>query len=305
MEKSMKYNFQMLEKRILDALTSTDLEKLFYQFGQIEGATLVSGVGGSSVVASYVAKVLNEKNGLVAVPCEPRDFRYQNLQGFKNVIACSYSGNNYGVQLALSNSLNHYLLSNQKMEDDSVVSLTYKTTLEKERSFISLAATLIPITMLLQYYRNTHEWNPIKEKNDFSFDVHCDAFEIFSGWDTSTAAKFLESTFVESAIGIPIVHDKYSFCHGRHTFGYHYQNIAIYFNTHTEFDKMILEELRPYYKEIVVLESDCTNVVERDYDFLVQAMYLSKYIAKSQEVDLADLDHSPLAKKLYNYHGEI
>ena len=37
---------------------------------------------------------------------------YKSLTGYSNVIACSYSGNNFGVDLAFRNDLKKYLLSN-------------------------------------------------------------------------------------------------------------------------------------------------------------------------------------------------
>lgn len=45
---------------------------------------------------------------------------------------------------------------------------------------------------------------------------------------------------VESGIGLPIIHDKYSYCHGRSTLATTNNNIAIYFNLNTELDKLLL-----------------------------------------------------------------
>ena len=121
----------------------------------------------------------------------------------------------------------------------------------------------------------------------FDFDVNCDCFEIFSGIDTSTTAKFLESTFVESGIGIPIVHDKYSFCHGRSTTSINYNNIAIYLNMGTELDKLLMEELRKYYKDFVELNGSFLGSILGDYRMLIDAMYLTKYVAEQKEKDLS------------------
>lgn len=52
-------------------------------------------------------------------------------------------------------------------------------------------------------------------------------FEIFSGYETSTSSKYLEPTMLLSGIGIPIVHDKYTYCHGRSTLSTQNNNIAI------------------------------------------------------------------------------
>ena len=244
MEKNMKENFEKLERRVFDTLNNTDLKKINYELSRINGPTLISGVGGSSVVSEYASKILSQKNRIITRNTEPRDFKYMDSNLYENVLACSYSGNNYGVDLAFDNKLRHYLLASKPNEQDSVINLTYNNCEDKEKSFISLAATLIPCSVLLNYYIN-NEWYRIiddLESYDFNFDTNCDAYEIFSGFDTSTASKYLESTMVESGIGIPIIHDKYSFCHGRSTLSTVSNNIAIYFDTGTELDKLLLDE---------------------------------------------------------------
>ena len=243
MEKNMKINFDFLRERVVDSLDNTDLEFIRNELSKLTEPTLFSGVGGSSVVSEFGAKVINAKNGIVSVNSEPRDFLYRNNGAFRNVVACSYSGNNYGVELSFLIGLKKYLLSNNSFDDNDVTYLKYNTTIDKERSFISLGATLIPVSILMNYYLNGKN-SPILdsiEETSFDFDLESDFYEIFSGYDTSTASKYLESTMVESGIGIPIVHDKYSYCHGRSTLGINYNGIAIYYNRNTEFDRMMLE----------------------------------------------------------------
>ena len=249
MEKNMQINFKFLKERVIDSLENTDLEFIRNELSKLDKPTLFSGVGGSSVVSKFGKKVINSKNGIVSVNSEPRDFLYRNNTAFRNIIACSYSGNNYGVELSFIKSLKKYLLSNNSFADSNVTYLKYTTTIDKERSFISLGATLIPISILMNYYlngKNTPMLDCIEETS-FNFDLESNIYEIFSGYDTSTVSKYLESTMIESGIGIPIVHDKYSYCHGRSTFGINYKSIAVYYNRNTEFDKMVLEELKKYY----------------------------------------------------------
>ena len=304
MEKNMKENFEKLERRVIDTLNSTDLDRINYELHKIDGPTLISGVGGSSVVSEYASKVLAFKNGIITRNTEPRDFRYMSTNGYKNVLACSYSGNNYGVELAFDNDLKHYLLASKPNEKDGIVNLTYNCQ-NKEKSFISLAATLIPCSILLNYYVD-NKLNSFGEVNNYDFDVECDAFEIFSGFDTSTASKYLESTMVESGIGVPIVHDKYSYCHGRSTLSTVSNNIAIYFDSGTELDRLLLEEIRKYYKDVIILNSRLskTSIVD-EYYLLINCMYLTKYLAEKKEKDLSGVDYNPIVKKLYKYNGKI
>lgn len=304
MEKNMKDNFEKLESRVFNSLYYTDLERLNYLLSLIDGTTLVSGVGGSSVVSLFASKVLSVKNHVIACNVEPRDFKYMDISLFKNVLACSYSGNNYGVELAFLNDLKHYLLSSKGNDREDIINLTYNDS-DKEKSFVSLSATLIPCSILLNYYLNNDKERIIDnlESYNYDFDVNCDAFEIFSGYETAVASKFLESTFIEAGIGIPVVHDKYSYCHGRSTLSTVYNNIAIYLNTNTELDRLLLEELYKYYKDVIVIDS--FNGILSEYNCLVKCMYLAKYIAECKSKDLSGVDYNPIVKRLYKYNGNL
>ena len=307
MEKNMQVNFEILKERVVDSLDNTDLEFIRNELSKLNMPTIFSGVGGSSVVSEFGAKIINAKNGIITVNSEPRNFLYRNNSAYRNVIACSYSGNNYGVELSFLRQLRKYLLSNNLFDDSDVTYLKYSTTIDKERSFISLGATLIPVSILMSYYLDGKN-NPILdsiEEASFNFDLESDVYEIFSGYDTSTASKYLESTMVESGIGIPVVHDKYSYCHGRSTLGINYNGIAIYYNRNTEFDRMLLEELKYYYNTIITINSKFGDQILDDYQMLIQSMYLTKYVAEKKSKDLSKVKYSPIAKKIYRYNGEI
>lgn len=302
MEK-MEGNFKNLERRVFDSLYKTDLNKINYELSQIEGPTLVSGVGGSSVVSEYASKVLSKKNHIITRNVEPRDFKYLDLSLYQNVLSCSYSGSNYGVEISFLNNLKHYLLSSK--ESKNAINLTY-TILDKEKSFISLAATLIPCAVMLNYYLKYDGKERIIDDLDsynFNFDAICDAYEIFTGFETSSCSKYLESTLVESGIGIPIIHDKYSYCHGRSTTSIVKNNIAIYFNNDKELDKLLLEEIPKYYKDVIVLDYD--NNLFGEFKLLVKCMYLTKHIAEAKNKDLSKVEYNPIVKKLYKYHGNL
>jgi hypothetical protein len=298
----MEENFEKLERRVFDSLSSTDLDRINYELSKINGPTLVSGVGGSSVVSNYGSKILSIKNNIITRNTEPRDFRYLNIDVYKNVLACSYSGNNYGVELAFDNNLNHYLLASKINDKEDIINLSYVCE-DKEKSFISLAATVIPCSILLNYYLN--DKGIIIDSFDeesFSFDTNCDAYEIFTGYDTSTLSKFLESTMVESGIAIPIIHDKYSYCHGRSTLSKVCNNNAIYFDTNTELDRLLIEEIKKYYNEVIVIKN---SGLLSEYKNLIKCLYLTKYIAESKEKDISDVDYNPIVKKLYKYNGQL
>ena len=305
MEKNMFVNFEYLDKRVLDSLEHTDLDYIRHELSNIKNSTIISGVGGSSVVSEFASKVIGKKNNIITINSEPRDFLYRNYVGFKNVISCSYSGNNYGVDLSFNNDMKKYLLSNNAFDDKEVTYLEYKTTIDKERSFISLGATLIPISVLLNYYLGEKDLLKYIEEEKFDFNTDSDIFEIFTGYDTSSSSKYLESTLAESGIGIPIVHDKYAYCHGRSTLGINYKSNIVYFNRGTEFDSFMLEELKQYSDNIITINSKYSDDILDDYQMLVKSMYLTKYIAEYKNKDLSKVEYSPIVKKLYKYSGNI
>lgn len=303
----MNINFELLGNRVIDSLNNTDIDSNNKILKSIDKPTIVSGVGGSSVVSEFTSKVLSDKNNIITENREPRDCKYKKLTGYSNIIACSYSGNNLGVDLSFDNKLKHYLLSNNTRED--CTNITYKTTIDKEKSFISLAATLIPISNILTYYLDGDKDRVIdiinNYYNKFNFNTDCNAYEIFTGSDTSTVSKYLESTLVESGIGIPIVHDKYSFCHGRSTIGLEYNNNCIFINTNTKLDKLLLDNIKDHYNEMIIIDSDYKDKYEREFDMLIKSMYLTKYIAKAKNKDLTNVEYADFNKNLYKYNGDI
>ena len=116
MEKNMKVNFDYLKERVSDALVHTDLEYIRSQLLSLKEPTIFSGVGGSNVVSEYGTKVINKANNIITINSEPRDFIYRNNSPFKNVISCSYSGNNYGVELSFLNSLKKFYILTKILE---------------------------------------------------------------------------------------------------------------------------------------------------------------------------------------------
>lgn len=302
----MEENFLKLEKRIKETLHDTDLEEVFSILEQLKEPTICTGVGGSNVVSTFMSKVLEAKNGIIATNLEMRDLLYCHVKTYQNIAIASYSGKNYGVELAFHTPLNSYLLSTYEREN--VQNITYKNQ-DKEYSFISLAATLIPMSILLSYY--------LDGKNDLIFEIlentempmfkepSQNVYEIMSGYEYKTATSFLESTFTEAGIGIPIVHDKYAYCHGRSTLGYYVHPNMIYFNGNTELDKRMLKEFPKYYDQVISMDYKYEDRVVNDFYLTYKSMLLAKQIALFQKKDLSIVDYSPLVRKLYYFKGEM
>lgn len=307
MKPNMHDNFKLLEERVLDSLEKTDLERIKYHLKKIDTPTITTGVGGSSVVSTYAAKVLSTKNGIIAEHQEPRDMLYKSLKGYDNVLACSYGGKNYGVKTSFENDLNKYLLSRNESEREGIINITYDTSLSNEDSFISLGATLIPMSIMLAYY-NDNDISVIKEilqtAREYQVDIN-GVYEILSGFDTNTTSTYLESTLVEAGLASPVVHDKYSLCHGRTTLSYHHDHALIHLDRNTKLDKLYEEELPQYYQNIIQLEGMYQDPIIDDFYLTYQAMLLSKAMASSKGRDLSRMDYSPAVKKLYKYNDEM
>lgn len=303
MKADMYDNFKLLESRVIDTLEKTDLEKIKKELKKLTTPTICTGVGGSNVVSNFASKVLSTKNGCLTINSEPRDLIYMNLSNYDNVISCSYGGNNYGVKTAFNNELKKYLLTTNPRP--GVTNLEYSSTIEQEDSFISLAATLMPMSILLAYYTD-NDLSLIKKVLETKKDYHIirsNLYEIMSGYETSTAATFLESTLTESGIAIPLVSDKYGYCHGRSTLSYNNQASAVIYNRNTELDNKFLTDFPKYYQEVIKIDSKYQDQIIDDFYFTYQSMLLAKAIAENTNQDLSRVNYSPLVKKLYYYKG--
>ncbi len=304
MKDNMNDNFSKLQARVFDSIGKTDLLAIRNILSTIKDPTLVSGVGGSSVVSLFLSKVLSAKNNIICEDVTPRDLNYKNLQGFKNIIVCSYGGLNYGVTTAFNHDLTKYLLA--RNTKDEIINLQYQND-DLEKSFISLAATLIPMTISLMYYLDndpTIIYEILNSSPQFDFIDH-DIYEILTGYETSTAARFMESTLVEAGLAIPILHDKYDYCHGRTTLGFQQDHGLLFFNNHNELDQLYSEILNHAYHNIITIDRKYDDHIINDYYFTYISMLLCKKIAEQKGKDLSNVSYSPLVKKLYFYKGEM
>ena len=306
----MIYNFDILKERVFDTLNLTDVSK---ELKKIKGPTICVGSGGSHVVATFASTVLNVKNNCPTKALEPRDALYENLKNYKNIFVCSYSGNNHGVNILKDLDAKKYLLTYGEETDSNFKKLKCNSSIAKEMSFISLGATLMPMSILLSYYLDNDCTNLINSLLNYSkklsFNLNdCDlSYDVISGNDTLTAEKYLDSTFVESGLGNLITHKKYDFCHGRSTLAYTEKRNLIYLIANrNELDDLLLDSLKDRYKNIIVLESSFNDIVIDNFSLTIQAMYLTKALAQAKNIDLSIVNYDkPLCKVLYKYKGRM
>ena len=302
---TMSYCFSRLEDRIFGAIDSTDLISFFDALRGISTPTLVTGAGGSSVAALYLSKVISAKNNTICTEVMARDMLYMPLDGYENVVSCSYSGKNIGVKATFRNDLKKYLLSANTKE--GTIPLQYKVN-DEELSFISFAGTLIPMSLLFLYYTDG-DIDLLKEimHTEFTWDQLPDSkvIEILYGYEQATAARFLESTLTEGALAAPVLHEKYNYCHGRCKLNDDQKNDLLYFAADNELDNLFKKELPDFYSSVTVLEGKYQDQVVNDFYHTYQAMMLCKAVAESKGKDLSKKIVPEISEKLYLYRGEM
>lgn len=297
----MHKNFETLKERLSIAIKDTNLDAMFKTLSSIKEPTLVTGVGGSSIVATYLAKVLREKNNIIATFAYPRDIEYMNLSGYKNIISVSYSGGNIGVDASFNNNLNKYLFTGHAREN--VNNIVY--SMPEELSYVSIAATIIPLSLITLYYKN--DINIVNEIVDKTISTTSNnkEYEVMYGYETNTAATLLESSIIESGMASIVLHEKYNYAHGRMNTTKNSNSDLIFFKANNEYDDLLLEKLPELYKNIIVIDKYYEDDIVNDYCSCVLGLKLCEAIADNKHCSISDPGELPLNDVFYLYKGKL
>lgn len=301
-------NYDKIKERIIYSLQNSDTTRICNYLSSIKENTLCLGIGGSNATAIFASKILQVKNQCNTKCIDACDLKYYNSL-YDNIFLVSHSARNYGIVNALNSRIqNKYLLSTRETAINNEVLLTYIEE-DKEKSFISLANTFIPMTILLNYYMGdclkfvTDELNS-KSKIDV---IPCSNIEIITDFGSITASKFLETSIIEAGLATCVVHSKYNYCHGRTTLINNTRNSTlIYFNTtNSKLDKTILENVSDLYNQVIILESKYNDPILDDFSLSIKSMYLLKEIAKKNNLDLSKVNYAKVVKYLYHFKGDM
>lgn len=289
-----------LEKDITESLEQTNLNEIFEKLNQIKSPIICSGVGGSMPCAVFASKIFQEKN-YISYTLELLEI-LQNPNQKLPILLFSHSGKNYGIKKVIKNKENTYLMTTRKSKIDKEITLKYQEN-KKEKSFISIKSTLISMSILLMYTKRELKFPKQIRYNIPEFQT----IEILKDANTKTAATYLESTFIEANIAPVIVHDKYSFCHGRTTSTYYQDNLIIYLiSKKTALDENLLNALQKYQKKIIILDVNEQDPVLADFELTIQGLTLLIQIAEQKKIDLCNINYAPFASELYhNQLGEF
>ena len=210
-------NFSKLEERIMQVNDPylgkyNDIREMLYDLTIDNKPTLIMATGGSKVIAYYLQLII-ERLGLTGIICEviePRDYFYKaNRDMFSNLIAISASGNTNGISEALLDFRgNKYLITENKKESNYQVVSWSNELYDREKSFISLATSLGPISLLLDSTTSLNlelGSNEIKKINDKIKELlsrskekinklnvdfkDTSLIQIMSGYETKTSAS--------------------------------------------------------------------------------------------------------------------
>jgi len=200
---------------------------------------------------------------------------------------------------------------------------------EIEKSFISLASSLGPITLMLDATTSLNmeiSSDEIKKINDKIKELlnrsrekidkisvnfkDVSLIQIMSGYETKTSSSVLESNLVETGLAAPVIHDKGSFCHGRSNLLFQYPDSHVIYLCHQrrEPDNILIELINGEYSNISIFDTE--DIKEdyfwKEYYLILQMYFLSKKIADDKGIDLTQPEYNPkLVKKLYNFRGEM
>lgn len=303
----MDENILKLHDNIMSCLK--ELEDINLVLKGIKGSTLFIGSGGSRVVAEYAKKVLEVKNELYGQVLDVRDINYVDLKHFRNILIASYSGTNYGVKKALDTELQKYILTtNNEVINDEIL-INYQ--MMKEKSFISLNATLVPMAVMLYYYLGEEiyeELDKMFKLVDREIYLESNKFiNIFGGRDTKVIETMLNSTLIEAGIAPVVSHTKYDYCHGRSTINKSHDSSAIYLgNKNSDLDKILIQVLNSSMKDLLIIEDYCCDEIINEFYLTLQSIYLLRNMAKSKNIDLSHIDYDrEVVKKLYYFKGSM
>ena len=303
----MKYNtmeecFGNLNENIFYSIENTDLDEFFATLDKIDGPTIVTGVGGSSVVATFLAKILREKKHIIATFMSPRDLEYMDLGSYQNVVSCSYSGGNVGVTASFNNNLNHYLLTGHPK--DFAENIVYN--MKEEMSYVSISATMVPLSLLFLYYTDNN-LDLLKEILDSDIDTPSkkDIYEVIYGYESQTAATMLDSCFIESGIAACALHDKYNYCHGRINLSRKKMSGVIYFRSNNELDEVITDTIPKLYDEITTIDCRYDDTVINDFYLTLISLKFIHAVALNNGVDVSDMKELLINDVFYLFKGKM
>lgn len=304
---SYKVNFEKLERRILNAKYEERSKELI---SSISGKIIIVCTGGSKIVGNYLQLCLEGKGNIVKV-IEPRDYFYMNnVYSYDNLVTISNSMRSNGLDFILENFKGEkYVITGSGLEFESN-NIRYKIE-DREKSFISLATTLVPMKLILESIVGSIDisWiilSAIDRVNDIDYNFsETNLIQVLSGYDSFASASALESCLIETGALSVVIHDKGSFCHGRSNLLFRNPSspIVLLESAISEFNRVINESISNY-KVLDFSDVIYNNILLEEFYKVVCMYYLSLKICLDKGIDITCPDYDTgVVRKLYNYRG--
>ncbi len=325
----MEYNYNKIFERVSEAHEFNKYDMFKERFDKLSGNILVVGTGGSYVVTQYIKEILSDDQDKFVVCMKPRDALFENVKKYDHVIIITYSGKTPEL-IKVFNKYKKYknikeiLVITRAKESDIIGKwnprgcdkiISYYSTLPREKSFISISATIIPISYMFRY-KNKYsydifitEFNRIikkysNENNFLNLTNIEENIHIVSSKETVCSAVLLESIFIESGIANVVIHEKKDLSHGRVTiFDKEFKQTVIYLcNNVVRYDNVLIEYLK-HYKNIkmIMLNERITD----KFEMLIEVFYFCKHVANINNIDLSKIKYFPDVRKIYSYNSKL
>jgi fructoselysine-6-P-deglycase FrlB-like protein len=327
----MNKNFEDLEYRINEANNSGAYSKIKDMIEGVNGNAIVVGTGGSYAVADYISRSLK----CFAASIKPREIFFQNLDFIDYVVLTTYSGRTPDIIQCIEQCRKYknikkvtvitrdgQTLREKVKLDDNVDIIGYKNNDTKEKSFISIASTLAPASLIARYFA---ESKGIKfdsclkrllegAESEAKENIKCIDFnvlkanpfvEVIYEWESKSAAAMLESNFTETGMAYSSFHEKKDFSHGRYMLNYKKGTpILIWLKNSPEsqYDKELTKYLSHAWKgrQVLILNSADKGRLG-EFEIMVKGMCLTNAIAGELGVDLSETDYDKDADSLYSF----
>ncbi len=302
--------------------TVFEIQKLITNIKRQKDNVAIIGTGGSFISANFITKLLSQELAKPVIALKPRDVFIYPIKNISSAILLTYSGKTSDIltvnDYLKKNNIKSYIVTNQKKDNPEENIISYNSS-RTEKGFLAVAGTVIPIYLFAKSclkeinLKDFVENSITKWKSELSFEnlnlKIADKpllIDIFSDYETGTAALDLESKFVESGFGRVTIHDKKDFSHGRFNIISSFKPDLIIFldsKGSGKYNEKLYKYLTKEDVSIIHLKTNESGILA-DLDLLIASQFLIQSISEIIKRDLTKPDYPKRAMSLYRYNGQ-
>ena len=302
--------------------TVFEIQKLITNLKSQKDNVAIIGTGGSFISAHFIAKLLSQELTKPMIALKPRDVFIRSIKDVSAAILLTYSGKTPDIltvnDYLKKNNIKSYIVTNQEKDNPEENIISYNSS-RTEKGCLAVAGTVIPIYLFAKSclkeinLKDFVENSITKWKSELSFEnlnlKIADKpllIDIFSDYETGTAALDLESKFVESGFGRVTIHDKKDFSHGRFNIISSFKPDLIIFldsKGSGKYNEKLYKYLTKEDVSIIHLKTNESGILA-DLDLLIASQFLIQSISEIIKRDLTKPDYPKRAMSLYRYKDQ-